>query len=107
LLELHGPDTDARGRDEPGGFVVLRGSTGRADTVPSIHAYLLERRQQLISQAVLEPVNGRLQVTADYRFDSPSTAAGVLLGRAANGRTEWKDSQGRTLKELQARASQA
>ncbi|MDP1650160.1 MAG: GIY-YIG nuclease family protein [Rubrivivax sp.] len=35
-------------------------------------------------------------------FTSPSTAAAVLLGRSANGRNEWKDAQGRPLKELQA-----
>ena len=37
----------------------------------------------------------------DYAFRSPSTAAAVTLGRNANGRTEWKDGQGRTLKTLQ------
>jgi len=40
-------------------------------------------------------------VVQDYTFDSPSTAAGVLLGRSANGRELWKDETGRTLKENQ------
>jgi hypothetical protein len=39
--------------------------------------------------------------TQDYSFSSPSTAAAVVLGRSANGRIEWKDAQGRTLKALQ------
>lgn len=39
-----------------------------------------------------------------YVFSSPSTAAAVVLGRSANGRTQWKDEKGRTLKELQALA---
>jgi len=39
--------------------------------------------------------------TQDYAFSSPSTAAAVVLGRSANGRIEWKDGLGRTLKELQ------
>ena len=39
----------------------------------------------------------------DYAFSSPSTAAAVVLGRSANGRVEWKDAQGRTLKALQER----
>ena len=42
-----------------------------------------------------------LVLTQDYTFASPSMAAGVLLGRTANGRTEWKDAKGRTLKKLQ------
>ena len=39
--------------------------------------------------------------TQDYLFASPSTAAGVILGRASNGRTEWKTTDGTTLKQLQ------
>jgi Domain of unknown function (DUF4357) len=107
MLRLQGPDTIATGRDEPGGFIVLAGSVGRAEHVPSIHAWLLEKRQQLLNQGVLANEGDTVRVTTDYRFDSPSTAAGVLLGRAANGRTEWKDAKGRTLKELQALASAA
>lgn len=34
-------------------------------------------------------------------FSAPSTAAAVVLGRGANGRTEWKGADGRTLKEIQ------
>ncbi len=43
-------------------------------------------------------------MTQDYVFDSPSSAAGVLLGRGANGRTEWKDTHGKTLKQIQTDA---
>ena len=42
-----------------------------------------------------------LDLTQDYLFDSPSTAAGVLLGRSANGRIEWKNQLGQTLKSIQ------
>ena len=41
------------------------------------------------------------RLAQDYTFNSPSTAAGVLLGRSANGRIEWKDAKGRSLKESQ------
>jgi len=49
----------------------------------------------------LELDAGLYRFTQDYSFSSPSTAAAVVLGRSANGRIEWKDAQGRTLKELQ------
>jgi hypothetical protein len=42
-----------------------------------------------------------LEFTQDYLFNSPSTAAGVAQGRSANGRIDWKDDRGRTLKEFQ------
>ena len=32
---------------------------------------------------------------------SPSTAAGVILGGTMNWRIEWKNSDGKTLKQLQ------
>lgn len=68
--------------------------------MPSIHAYLHALRE-LVTDGVLVADGDRLRFTKSYVFDSPSTAAGVLLGRAANGRVEWKDAAGRTLKEIQ------
>ena len=37
----------------------------------------------------------------DYTFNSPSQAAGVMLGRNANGRVQWKTESGVTLKTQQ------
>jgi len=47
-------------------------------------------------------VNGdKYRFTQDYTFTSPSMASTIVLGRPSNGRTEWKDGEGRTLKSLQ------
>jgi hypothetical protein len=47
-------------------------------------------------------MNGESYIfTQDYVFGSPSTAAAVVQGRNANGRVDWKDHNGRTLKDLQ------
>ena len=40
-----------------------------------------------------------LTLAQDYEFNSPSQAAMMLLARTANGRTNWKDTKGVTLKE--------
>ena len=37
----------------------------------------------------------------DYVFTSPSLAAAVVMGRNANGRTEWKNKDGITLKDVE------
>ncbi len=37
--------------------------------------------------------------TKDYLFSSPSTAAGVIMGRSANGLIEWKKKDGTTIKD--------
>ena len=57
-----------------------------------------------------DPVKNRLNqhyvFTQDQVFGSPSTAAGVIQGRTANGRKDWKNGDGKTLKELQEAAAQ-
>jgi len=100
-LFLKAKGIEARGVDSSEGFVVRAGSRAVRDEVPSCHAYLVALRQSLLQQEVLVPESAGYRVAQDYTFNSPSTAAGVLLGRSANGRVEWKDSKGRTLKEVQ------
>ena len=101
VLQLSGRDADARGYESADGFVVLKGSKARASESPSIHAYMTTWRKNLLDQGVLVEEGDSFVLTQDYSFNSPSTAAGVLQGRPANGRVEWKDSEGKTLKELQ------
>lgn len=100
-LLLKAKGIEARGVDSSEGFVVRAGSQAVKDEVASIHAYLAELRKSLLEQGVLEAAGAGYRLTQDYTFNSPSTAAGVLLGRSANGRVEWKDAKGRTLKEIQ------
>jgi hypothetical protein len=104
-LFLKAKGIEARGVDSAEGFVVRAGSQAVKEEVPSIHAYLRELRQSLSAQGVLEDAGAVYRLTQDYTFNSPSTAAGVLLARSANGRTEWKDAKGRTLKEIQEAAA--
>ena len=75
----------------------------RADEeVPSIDSHAKELRQGLRADGVLEESAEGLRFVRDYVFTSPSAAATALLGRAANGRIEWKDADGRTLREIQS-----
>jgi Domain of unknown function (DUF4357) len=99
-LYLHGPSATVEGKETPDGFVVLAGSTARADAVPSIHTFLNELRQSLIHEGAMQPTTEGLRFVRDYLFKSSSTAAAVVLGRNANGRTEWKDENGKTLKQI-------
>jgi len=104
LLLLKGKGIVARGHERDEGFVVLAGSQAVKDEVPSIHRYLADMRASLTERGIFAADDGFLKLTQDYTFDSPSTAAGVMLGRSANGRIEWQDDQGRTLKAIQAAA---
>lgn len=91
----------AEGFESPEGFVVTKGSQASLQEAPSIHDYLKELRSGLQKQGVLVPGNKGLVLTQDYPFASPSTAAGVLAGRSANGREMWKTNEGYSLKQVQ------
>lgn len=100
---LKGPDAEGEGEVRSGGFMVMAGARARSDEVPSIGAASSRQRSRLVDEGKLVPAGGTLRLAADTLFSSPSTAAMVLLGRTANGRIEWKDHSGVTLKEQQIR----
>jgi Domain of unknown function (DUF4357) len=101
LLFLSTVQTEASGRDESRGFVVYEGALARTTKNKMQPGY--ERiREQMIKDELLVPANDdQLRLTRNYLFDSPSAAASVLAGGSKNGRTEWRDAKGRTLKDLQ------
>ena len=101
MLYLRGAGIEGQGYEASQGFVVRKGSTARAQTAPSSHDGTVRLRNDLIKQEVLTIQGDRYTLTQDYVFNSPSVAASILLGRNANGRIEWKDQSGKTLKELQ------
>jgi hypothetical protein len=105
LLFIDAKGVKATGYEDPKGFVVSQGSQMVMQETPTIHEYLKVLRRDLASQAVVT-LNGQHYVfEQDHAFGSPSTAAGVILGRSANGRTEWKTREGHTLKEVQEATS--
>ena len=107
LLFLKERGAHAQGREVADGLVFFEGSIARASEVKSIHDYLSDLRRQLEDRGVLRPEGDDLVFTQDFRFSSPSTAAGVLVGGSANGRRAWKDERGRTLKTLQQARTEA
>ena len=81
------------------GVVVIEGSEIATSTAPSMASAFINQRQKLIDQGVIKKTDGKFVFRKDYLFSSPSTAAAIAMGRNANGRIEWKDKKGRTLKE--------
>lgn len=91
----------AEGYESSEGFVVMKGSQVAVGERPSIHGFLKELRAALVKEGVLQLNGQAYTLTQDYNFASPSTAAGVLVGGAANGREMWKTKEGKTLKQVQ------
>lgn len=93
--------TDAEGTEDPQGFTVFEGALGRQDAVTMTPGYQA-LRERLLAEGVLEAHGqDQIRLMRTYAFDSPSSAASVLSGGSRNGRTEWKDASGRTLRQNQ------
>jgi len=85
------------------GFVVFKGSVFSTTTTPKIPAGLLKIREELIRTGKAVLVGENYQLTEDYVFNSPSQAAGVILGKSANGLTEWRVNGGLNLKDYETK----
>ena len=91
---------NAKGIQTQEGFVVLKGSKIANDYVSSYGERSIAKRNDLIQSEKVAVTNGEFVVMEDVLFSSPSAAADIVMGRSANGLTEWKNRHGRTLKEL-------
>jgi len=85
------------------GFVVFKGSIFSTTTTPKIPAGLIRVRNKLIKSGKAVLVGENYQLTEDFVFNSPSQAAGVILGKSANGLTEWRINAGINLKDYEAK----
>jgi hypothetical protein len=102
LLRSPGTGVDGRGYYTPEVFVVLAGSVGRLASTPSLPESRRIWPQQLIDRGVLAPNgNGALVFRRDHLFKAPTGGAIALMGRNANGWTEWTNAAGLTLHQLQ------
>lgn len=88
---------DAKGEPTSDGFLVAKNSKIAIDTVKSYSNSLGSLRDKLIETKII--VNNKFM--EDYIFNSPSYAAAIIMGRNANGLTEWKLNDGTTLKEFE------
>ena len=80
------------------GFAVLRGSVIANPVSASMSPSLVKLREKLIVDKIIDADHTFVK---DYIFTSPSLAAAIVMGRNANGRTEWKTQKGKTLKDLE------
>lgn len=89
---------DAKGMIVSDGFAVMKGSTIALSTVQSMSDSLKKLRDSLIKKEIIDK---NFKITRDYIFTSPSLAAAIVMGRNANGRTEWKNEEHKSIKDIE------
>ena len=89
---------DARGELRHAKFLMLKGSRIRSEWAggASHNSGYRKLRDNLVAQGIIDASVDPAILVEDYEFNSPSAAAAIATGRAANGRTEWKLSDGTT-----------
>lgn len=83
------------------GFVVLKDSTANLKETNTAGSWVIGMREKLLKAGKLIIDDDKYRFTADHVFGSPSSAAASVLGRQANGWKEWKNSDGKTLDEIE------
>lgn len=98
----HGLRGTARLQD--GEFIVEKGSIAKLAWRESSNHIYRRQFEELVHAGVLAPHgSGHRIFTADYAFRSPSAAAAVINGRAANGQEAWRlVGSGKTYREWEA-----
>ena len=91
-LKIKRDNLIATAKMHEGEIVVQAGSQARSGWIggASKDSGYHKLRNILISANILRIENGMAVFVESYAFSSPSAAAAVISGRAANGRTEWK-----------------
>lgn len=94
LFFTKGRGCDAKGFYHSKGFTVLKGSTIVSSSSPSFK--WKNKREKMLSENT-HSSEGKLELSSDTTFNSPSTAADFCIGSSNNGWLVWKDKDGNTL----------
>ena len=94
-----GKDAYATGEYTEDGFLVFKDSKANLEESKTAGTWVTGMRKNLIEKGILKQEGSVLVFNEDYSFNSPSASAAVILARRANGWTEWKDKNGKTMDE--------
>lgn len=104
ILYCKGKEAFAEGEYSEDGLIVFSGSKCNLEETKTAGTWVIGRREKLKQSGILKREGNIYKFTSDYIFSSPSAAAATVLGRRANGWTEWKYKNGKTLDEVKRQA---
>lgn len=97
LFYAKGRGSDAKGFYSSNGFTVIKGSVIARTSAPSLKWG--EKRLKMVKEYTIED-SGKLILTSDITFASPSAAADFCIGTSNNGWIVWKDANNNTLDSI-------
>ncbi|WP_318438738.1 DUF4357 domain-containing protein [Photobacterium leiognathi] len=100
VLQLKVKKVDAKAMLNNEGIVVLKGSQALITAQPSLSKGHTKLRSNL-KKGVITPSGDHLLAAEDILFTSSSQAAAVLIGYPRSGPDYWRDSSGKTLKDIE------
>lgn len=100
IFYCKGKDAFATGEYNENGFTVFKGSKSNLIESKTAGSWVIKSRNNLKQKNILKQEQDILIFTDNYTFTSPSIAAATILARRANGWTEWKNKNGKTMDEL-------
>lgn len=106
LIFCKGKNAFAEGEYTEDGLIVFTGSKCNLVETKTAGSWVTGKRSKLLEQGVLVKKEEMLVFTKDYIFTSPSIAAAVVLARRANGWTEWKYADDKTLDAVKRKTEQ-
>jgi hypothetical protein len=89
------------GKPTSEGFVVFENSQIADPITNSYPKAISKLRDSMLSEGLIIKRDDKLILKQDYLFSSSSSAAMIIMGRSANGLTEWKMKDGKTLQEFE------
>jgi len=106
IYKLRRKDVKAKMISKASGYLVLKGSelvqeTPKYRDDPGLKSsYTL--RDRLLEENKIQDRNGKLVMTEDYLFNSPTAGAQFLIGKSVSGRIEWiTEEEGISLSEIE------
>lgn len=100
ILNCKGKNANAMGELTGDGFAVFKGSIANFEETKTAGNWVVGMRTKLKNDNILVQQGDTYIFEEDFIFGSPSAAAAAVLGRRANGWTEWKNSDGKTIDEI-------
>lgn len=85
------------------GIVVLEGSEAAKDYTNNLQIGYRELREKLVNDGTLQLQDNKYIFQKNQLFPTASPAAAVIVGYNINGRAQWKDITGTSLKEIEER----